>query len=630
MNKLSPYLAAFVSGALVVVLIILGYAAYASRMTEPAPEPEPVAEEPVLLPPPPEPEPAKTINVTEVTVDWHDHYVPMDEDAFLRKFPIKDLLGYGGGAYATQEGEYSVLFPDSYSSENPGRIAEIGRIDTEALQGSVYEYIGEVHEMGSWFHRIFIIKSDDGGYYLETPNPGPWEESENGSSTTSKAHVFVYVSSYKTAFALSISEIPEPPERILPPAKLTLANGGVFYRVGSTVGLPPCIHCRYIPISELYEQAARASDGTWLYRKKFYFGYETSGFGTAVHGIDDTLYAIDNNRQAYAYISVIEPPVDTYARDEFGEEVYDVSYYDALKEADLRWLTDYTNDKEYTRGTTLGGCGGGTAYRLIAENELGSLTQVGTVNGDAIYLSNNYRDNALTKELYDMWHSYGYEGEKPSYEEFLNEFKVPFFVWKNALGHWVLHVPRDTIPTAECGKPVIYLYPERETNIRVELPRFINVTVSEPAYPSGGWHLTAKPNGQLTMKDGTEYGSLFWEGTGVSYEVPNEGFVVAKDNVSDFLANILPKYGLNEKETAEFIEFWIPELNKSKYYRLSFLTDKFDKAAPLNVTPRPDTTFRIFMDVKPLSRPIDIQEPAVKPFERRGFTLVEWGGLLYR
>jgi len=132
------------------------------------------------------------------------------------------------------------------------------------------------------------------------------------------------------------------------------------------------------------------------------------------------------------------------------------------------------------------------------------------------------------------------------------------------------------------------------------------------------------------MQDGSKYGSLFWEGTGVGYKTPETGFVVARENIPNFLYKTLPKYGLNETEIAEFMEFWVPELNKSKFYRLSFLTDEFDKAAPLNVIPKPNTIIRLFMDVKPLSAPMEIDTPIIHTPQRLGFTLVEWGGLLYR
>ena len=134
----------------------------------------------------------------------------------------------------------------------------------------------------------------------------------------------------------------------------------------------------------------------------------------------------------------------------------------------------------------------------------------------------------------------------------------------------------------------------------------------------------------LSHADGKSYGSLYWEGTGVGYQSPETGFVVKDGEVSSFFASTLPKYGLNQKEANEFMDFWIPKLKGSPYYRISFLTDEWSKAAPLGVSPRPQTSIRIFMDWKPISAPISIKEPKIVTPIRDGFTLVEWGGMIYK
>jgi hypothetical protein len=164
----------------------------------------------------------------------------------------------------------------------------------------------------------------------------------------------------------------------------------------------------------------------------------------------------------------------------------------------------------------------------------------------------------------------------------------------------------------------------------VKLPPFINVTVSDPAYPVEGWRVTAQPDGKLTdHRDGKTYGSLYWEGTGVGYAAPKDGWVVKDGDVEKFLADTLPRYGLNETEAREFMEFWVPEMKGAPYYRVSFLTSAWSKAAPLYVSPRPKTVIRIFMDWQPLSGPMDLPAPEIVAPERNGFTLVEWGGTLF-
>lgn len=59
-------------------------------------------------------------------------------------------------------------------------------------------------------------------------------------------------------------------------------------------------------------------------------------------------------------------------------------------------------------------------------------------------------------------------------------------------------------------KPVIYLYPEEETQVHVKLDFNGTVTSVYPAY-EGGWDVVAKPDGTLTDPEtGREYYCLFW------------------------------------------------------------------------------------------------------------------------
>lgn len=70
---------------------------------------------------------------------------------------------------------------------------------------------------------------------------------------------------------------------------------------------------------------------------------------------------------------------------------------------------------------------------------------------------------------------------------------------------------RDMPIVAE--KPVIYLYPEEETEVRVELELSGGeLTCTYPEY-SNGWEVTARPDGTLTDAEGREYNYLYWEAT---------------------------------------------------------------------------------------------------------------------
>ena len=47
---------------------------------------------------------------------------------------------------------------------------------------------------------------------------------------------------------------------------------------------------------------------------------------------------------------------------------------------------------------------------------------------------------------------------------------------------------------------------------------------------------------------------------------------------------------------------------------------------PLEITPVPDTIIRIMMVVKKINKPLDVKEQVLTSVERKGFTVVEWGG----
>ena len=46
----------------------------------------------------------------------------------------------------------------------------------------------------------------------------------------------------------------------------------------------------------------------------------------------------------------------------------------------------------------------------------------------------------------------------------------------------------------------------------------------------------------------------------------------------------------------------------------------------LNINPKPDTLIRIFLSIKKIDSIPDIKEQKVQKIERKGFTVIEWGG----
>ena len=184
---------------------------------------------------------------------------------------------------------------------------------------------------------------------------------------------------------------------------------------------------------------------------------------------------------------------------------------------------------------------------------------------------------------------------------------------------------------AEMGKPVIYLYPTKDSNVFVNVKPNNGISVSEPAINSG-WNVFAKTTGELTnLADGKVYPYLFWEGYAANFVTPKEGFVVAKADVAKFFDAKLSYLGMNAKETADFKEFWVPRLAEKPYYFITFIDqNSIDKYAPLTVQPTPDSVIRVFFDYKGLDSNVSVPEQKLVKAERHGFSVVEWGGRLYR
>ena len=185
---------------------------------------------------------------------------------------------------------------------------------------------------------------------------------------------------------------------------------------------------------------------------------------------------------------------------------------------------------------------------------------------------------------------------------------------------------RDQIYSSFNGvvyKPVIYLYPQQETQVSVYIDT--DLTVTYPEY-NGGWNVTAQPDGTLYTADGREYSYLFWEGNSDTEWDFSEGFCVKGGDTAEFLQYALSEQGLTPKEYNEFIVYWMPLMQDNEYNIISFQGEIYDRSAPLSITPQPDTVKRVFMAYYSSEKPVEISPQELCGFERNGFTVVEWGG----
>lgn len=178
-------------------------------------------------------------------------------------------------------------------------------------------------------------------------------------------------------------------------------------------------------------------------------------------------------------------------------------------------------------------------------------------------------------------------------------------------------------------KPADYFYPTEKTDIHFDVKPQGEFTYTLPQYPTGGWYFTAFPNGNLLYKEKI-YPYIYWDAAIPNNLItrPQTGYSIAYNNLHGFLTTLLPALGLNQKETTEFITYWTRQLPGSKYYFIGIVPrSQIDILAPLSINPPPESLLRITLYFQPLNEKINVPAPQIKPFTRKGFTVIEWGAI---
>ena len=176
-------------------------------------------------------------------------------------------------------------------------------------------------------------------------------------------------------------------------------------------------------------------------------------------------------------------------------------------------------------------------------------------------------------------------------------------------------------------KPIIYLYPKEQTNVKIHfnLKKTTFTTVYPKFTSENEWNVHASPNGDIKIGD-KKYPYLFWEADSYINQDFSKGFIVKDEDAESFLEEKLKLIGLNEKESCDFITFWLPQIIKNKLSLLSFQTEEFFRNFEEKIEPKPDSVLRVFLSIKKIDKKCDVEEQQLTKVERKGFTVVEWGG----
>jgi hypothetical protein len=176
-------------------------------------------------------------------------------------------------------------------------------------------------------------------------------------------------------------------------------------------------------------------------------------------------------------------------------------------------------------------------------------------------------------------------------------------------------------------KPNIYLYPEETTELDVDIvfPHGGRITTSIPDY-NDGWHITVEPSGIING----QFEHLFYESSQPDYGQYAAGWVVMREELENFFRSNMAQTGFNEKEIEDFIEYWIPRLTDYPCYAIyPQYNNELNNMLKLEFSTQPANLIRLIYSMRGLQENnLDIQPPVIPPFDREGFTVVEWGVIL--
>ncbi|MFO0920084.1 MAG: hypothetical protein U0451_00220 [Candidatus Saccharimonadales bacterium] len=297
---------------------------------------------------------------------------------------------------------------------------------------------------------------------------------------------------------------------------------------------------------------------------------------------------------------------------------------------DTTWENGFASQDEFAG--IVRGCSSSSGGVSIGDNvtDADFVAAGKTIDGQVLFDFKDKNHAMVQKAYEETKQNFDYESADPSLknvtiDQFMSEHAI--FAYKSRPGEWFIYTSNKYAPQGGCAKPVVYLYPTTPTEVSVKVGA--DVKVSDPHYdPKSGWKVFALPNGQLNV-NGLSYGSLFWEGPGYGkYPAIAAGTVVPSAQAEKTIRSQLFEQGLNSSEAQDFLNYWVSKIPNKPYVRLTwFNTSQVDRLAPLQVSPKPDTIIRVFLDMDGLDKPISIPTQKLSTLERKGFTLIEWGGL---
>ncbi|TAL51111.1 hypothetical protein EPN81_00740 [Patescibacteria group bacterium] len=543
---------------------------------------------------------------SELVIDWIDPFkqpnVTVDSTLFSALCPY-----------------YSA--PDSDKPWNacgtPPQISQVrlGTVVGGSYDGRYLEMItARVEEMG-YSYRSFYFLVDPTGATLPVLIDQGGQSVGQTYATTKSYRVTEMISwmgsSLEEAVPGFTVDVTTTIPALTPPSELQDAEGNVFLFTGKWVRFDTDVASSPMEATRTIQLSGGTPDGGELVL------YE-AGVEASTQVGDNQYYLIDADGRMLWYdleISFFDYEVDADGEQRISQGVPNIT-----------WSDGSTNTQTYMKGA-LGGCGFTTATHVISQDmiETLDLVQTGTAEGVSVFEPTSYDTEYFVDALNVV--TFEIPGEE---QKTYGDFTHPYLYFQDAYGRWVELASMDIIPPVECGKPVIYLYPESKTNMSVWVKPRGGFSYTEPDY-GDGWNVTAYPDGRIVKQaDGLEYPYLFWEGRGGLYPQVQTYWVVEQPRVESFLRETLAKMNFNQSEIADFVEFWLPRMQSEPFYKIGFHgTNVMNELAPLSLSVKPDHVFRVLMDYEGLETWQPSNPPVRLPrADRDGFEVMEWGGVL--
>lgn len=395
------------------------------------------------------------------------------------------------------------------------------------------------------------------------------------------------------------------------------------------------------------------------------------------------VHAVDSTGLTYSYILATATDVDSYIKSSPVREQQNIEYKKQIALYNAKKLSEYPTSPKWavfpglrltksasgiqgdyysTYDSAFPGACGGTQSTYVVESLADTDLVSVTSNTEFPLFTLKDPSHPLNKLAYETKTDQGEESFKsvndnksmPTLADYVA--KHPLIFLKDAWGRWVVMGEYDLKLMGGCGKPVVYLYPEKPTTVHLSFASPVELSTQIPTYHNG-WNVLAEPNGTLTdlqptytdcselgSRFGSEYAQeackshtypyIYWSGKSADNSYPNVtgGWIVERQSLPKFLQEKLNEMGLTANESTDMISYWVPKMNEKNapYYKVGFVqTREMNAFVPMMINPQPDSVLRIFLDWKALAnKPTQALNPQhLDKFIRHGFTYVEWGGL---